>query len=64
MIENIYSSMKNYYAFNIRDENTNYIFEAYGDKKGSGGELFDIFDGNKTQPLILKIKYDSYTDTI
>lgn len=62
MTENIYSSMKNYYAFSIRDENTNYIFEAYGDKKGAGGELFDIFYGNETRPLILKIQYDSYSD--
>ena len=62
MTDNMYSSMKNYYAFAIRDSSTNYIFTAYGDKNGSGGELFDIFDGNETRPLILKIKYDSNYD--
>lgn len=62
MTDNFYSEMRNYNAFSIRDENTNYIFTAYGKKESTGGELFDIFDGNETRPLIIKIKYDPYTD--
>lgn len=62
MTENYYSNMNDYYAFTVRDESTNYIFNAYGAKKGAGGELFDLFDGNETRPLIVKIKYNAYVD--